>query len=1066
MTIELGQIVAGFEITGRLGSGGMGDVFRARDLTLGREVAVKVVSADVTARPSRLERLRREARLLAALSHPSVAAIFGLEEVEGTPLLILELIEGPTLHERIRSGPPFGIAEAVRAAAQIASGIGAAHAKGIVHRDLKPANIKLPADGRVKLLDFGIAKALDPSTDESDVADEATVDLTADGAVFGTAPYMSPEQIRGAAVGRANDVWAFGCVLYEMLTGRKAFTNVAAVLEREPDWSRLPADTPREVRTLLQRCLNKDASRRPPDLSESAQMLEDLAVALASGRSGVTHSRDARRWVYGGVAAAAGIAVVMGVLSFTRTTVDTAPVDAALVVRTGNTRVSVAVLPLRNLSGAADNSWVGTALGETISAELRAGDAVRVVPGERVAMMQADLGLPDAEAYTANTLNRVRGILGCDFVVAGGYLISGERVRVDVRVQDARTGDLLVAVNHTGSLADLIDMTNVLGGRLRPALGLANNDSGRVLAGAVMPRSAEAARLYAAGLARLHALDPLGARPLLEQAVTLDPQAPLAQLTLSRVWSSLGYRGRAAEAAKQAFAHSAALPWALRIEIEAKQAELSRDLPAAISLYRQLVDQHPDHLEYGLQLVGAQRAGGQPKESLATLAALRRLPPPLGDDPRIDLEEASSWEQIGDAARALDAAERSIKKADATGARFLLSRAYVALASAQTMRADYPAAKAAALDAQRLAEAVGDKSTVARALRMLGVNCWFLADPDCMVRNSEQGLLIARELGEREGEATSLGNIAIGEILLGRTELALKHELEALAIRIETGDVRSLSTSRHNLGEIYQALGRLDEADASYRQEIVDATAVRNRAAIAAAHSGLGDVAGARGDSAAARTHFETAIAIRTELGLTANVAASQLAMATVLIQAGQPKEAEDLARSAAATFAKVKDRDRESWATGFLARAQLEQGQLAAARATLAPIRSQGERAAYFRARLTFQMNDAAVLAASGQPADVDRARVRLESLLGEAVKNGMVNRQLEVRLELGRVELMNPATAAAGRARLQQLQRDARARGYELIARRAAGLVSASASSGPRTPLGGGPPLETNRG
>lgn len=1042
MSLVVGQVIAGFEVTERIGAGGMGEVFRARDLTLGRDVAIKQVHTDVVAHPSRLSRLRREARLLASLSHPAIASIYGLEEVDGTPLLILELIDGPTLNARVRNGPPLGMAEALRLAAQIASGIAAAHAKGIIHRDLKPANIKVQPDGRVKILDFGIAKALEAG-DDDDRSEEATVDLTQEGAVFGTAPYMSPEQVRGARVDRGADVWAFGCVVFEMLTGRKAFGNVAAVLEREPDWAKLPQDTPREVRDLLRRCLNKDAARRPADLTDAANLLDDLGVAIGSGRLPARVS-PARRWIYGGIAAAAGTAVVVAVMSGQRSDVATVSTDAPSAAPAPSSRPSIAVLSLRNLSGTPATDWLGTALGETMSADLRAGDSLRVIPGERIVTMQKDLELPGAEAYTANTLNRIRGVLGCDFVLIGGYLVSGDRVRADVRVQDARTGALLTMVSVTGVTGDLIDLTSQLGDQLRPALGAANNDSGRATAGLVMPRNAEAARLYADGLSRLRDQDPLAARPLLEHAARLDAQAPLVHLALSRLWSSLGYRRRAAAAAASALAQSAALPWAERTEIEARAAELSTETPKAIELYRQLLRQFPDHLEYGLQLIAAERAGGKTRESLATIETLRRLPPPLGDDARLDLEEGASWQIIGDAPKALAATERGIKKADAIGSRYLLSRGYVALAAAHTMKADYPAAKTAALEAQRMAEAVGDKGTVARSLRMSGVSCWFLSDPDCMVRNSEQALLISREIGDREMEATSLANMAIGEIQLGRTEAALTHEQQALAIRLETDDVRSLRSSRHNLGELYQALARLDEADAAYRQEMIDSTNVGDRSGIASANSGLGDVAAARDDARAARAAYEHAIAVRSELGLKANVAASQLAMATMLIQSGHAREAEPLARLAAETFRAVNDRDREAWATGFLARAQFEQGHQAEARKTLAGARAGADRAAGFRARFTFAVNDAVVRAGTRQPEDIARARSSLDALLAEAVKSGMINRQFEARLELGRVELLSASTAPAGRQRLRQLQRDARARGFKLIARRAAASLT----------------------
>ncbi len=289
MALTPGDRVGSYEIITLLGAGGMGEVYRARDSQLGRDVAIKVLPARFAEDTGLLARSEREARALAALNHPNVGAIYGLEAFSGGWALILELVEGRTLAESIeRSALP--VTETIRIAAQIASAVDAAHKKGIIHRDLKPANIKITSEGAVKVLDFGLAKIAMPS--EHDHSQSATVTSagTQAGAVLGTAGYMSPEQARGDAVDTRTDIWAIGCILYEMLTGRRAFDGrtlsdtIAKVLEREPDWSALPRGTPPAIRDLLKRCLSKEPPQRIQDAS-AVRALLDAAVSGATPMS-------------------------------------------------------------------------------------------------------------------------------------------------------------------------------------------------------------------------------------------------------------------------------------------------------------------------------------------------------------------------------------------------------------------------------------------------------------------------------------------------------------------------------------------------------------------------------------------------------------------------------------------------------------------------------------------------------------------------------------------------------------------------------------------------------------
>ena len=285
MALTPGTRLGPYEVVALIGVGGMGEVYRAIDTNLKRAVAIKVLPTSVAADAERLARFQREAELLASLNHPHIAAIYGLEDADGVKALVLELVEGPTLADRIAQGP-IPLDEAIPIARQIAEAVEAAHEQGIIHRDLKPANIKLRSDGTVKVLDFGLAKALDPAPASIDASQSPTITspaMTRMGVIMGTAAYMSPEQARGKTVDKRSDIWAFGCVLYEMLTGRRAFEGedisdtLANVLKIDPNWQALPAEVPAAIRALLRRCLDKDRRTRVADISTALFVLDEAA---------------------------------------------------------------------------------------------------------------------------------------------------------------------------------------------------------------------------------------------------------------------------------------------------------------------------------------------------------------------------------------------------------------------------------------------------------------------------------------------------------------------------------------------------------------------------------------------------------------------------------------------------------------------------------------------------------------------------------------------------------------------------------------------------------------------
>lgn len=318
MSVAPGVRLGPYEIVALIGAGGMGEVYRARDGNLTRDVALKILPELFARDPERLARFTREANLLATLNHPNIAAIYGFQSADRVPALVLEMVEGPTLADRIARGP-IPPDEALPIARQIALALEAAHAQGIVHRDLKPANVKVRDDGTVKVLDFGLAKAIAADSAPAVIAASPTITspaATTMGTIMGTAAYMSPEQARGRAVDKRSDIWSFGAVLYEMLTGRRAFDGedvsdtLANVLKREPDWSALPPDTPPAIERVLRRCLTKDPQLRTHDAADIRIDLDDRepATQVAAGdRSGRLKAFERSAWI--------GVALAFAVLA-------------------------------------------------------------------------------------------------------------------------------------------------------------------------------------------------------------------------------------------------------------------------------------------------------------------------------------------------------------------------------------------------------------------------------------------------------------------------------------------------------------------------------------------------------------------------------------------------------------------------------------------------------------------------------------------------------------------------------------------------------------------------------
>jgi TolB-like protein len=539
MALQPGDRLGPLEVLVPLGVGGMGEVYRARDTRLGRDVAVKVLPESLSQSAERLARLEQEARALASLSHPNIAVVYGLEDHEGTRCLLMELVPGATLAEKLSRGP-LRPREALDVGRQVAEALEAAHARGLIHRDVKPANVKIDPEGRVKLLDFGLAKA--PRGDDSDSVLPTGSPVTREGAVLGTAAYMSPEQARGQELDKRADIWSFGCLLYEILSGRGAFhadtlsDTLVAVLEREPDWDALPATTPPPVRTLVQRCLQKDRSRRLHEIADARIELEDALAAIgpATGSAGVAATLGRRR---GRAAAAIGVVallIAVGLAAAQRLRAPRASEPPAA--------ITLAVLPFHVLAETPGEGALGLGLADDIITHLANVGQVRVRPTQAVLRYEGQT--PD--------LQEAGRALGADRLLIGTIRKRPTGFRVTVQLVRVEDGAPHWGESYDLASVELPGIEDRITEQVVAALGLRLDREARARNERRYTESAAAYEAYLRGRASMVYGSEDGTRMAIaafEEALGLDPGYALAHALLSMASAQMHLRfASAAEA--------------------------------------------------------------------------------------------------------------------------------------------------------------------------------------------------------------------------------------------------------------------------------------------------------------------------------------------------------------------------------------------------------------------------------------------------------------------------------------------------------------------------------------
>jgi DNA-binding winged helix-turn-helix (wHTH) protein/tetratricopeptide (TPR) repeat protein/TolB-like protein len=681
----------------------------------------------------------------------------------------------------------------------------------------------------------------------------------------------------------------------------------------------------------------------------------------------------------------------------------------------GKARLSVVVLDFRSLSPRTETSWLQSALPTMLSTELAAGGKLRILRGEAVAQAQKSLSFQEDGSLRRGDLERLHAVLGADRVVVGTYLPIGGKIRLDLRVVRIPEADTMISVAEVGTQSGLFDLVSRTGTRLRESMGIAalSPEQARQ-ARALQPKSAEPARLYNQGLLRLRALDPPGALVLLQKAATADPGSAVIHSALSQAWAGLGYDAKAEAEARRAAELSASLSREERLAIEARLYQVGKKWDRAAETYRSLWTIFPDEIDYGLQLADSQTAGGHGAESAATIAALRRMPPPAGDDPRIDLVETRNARRLSDLVTQLRSAETAAAKGRVTGQKVLVSRALIFQGDALVKMGRPQQGLSLFDEALAMAKKAGHQWQVGMALANRATALRSLGDLDGAEKANQEALSIAQHAGSGVGIAAQL--LLLAEVHSDRGELRdARLQLEqARSWYVEIDDRVSQTQVQNRLGEVMSEQGDLAGAREQFEGALRLGQSMAHPAVQAQCLDHLGDILAMQGDLAGARSRHEQAFNLFHPAG------GAQLSTAALVTSVDLTARRGDLQaawqRSTQGLMAKRRARDKLGMARllGLQARLAYDRGELAAARDLGAD-----------QLRVAKELGARSLVAAalrnlgwSGFAAgDLDGARKSFQEALSVSVGLGGNLQATEVRLDLARLELAAGRPAEASR-------------------------------------------------
>jgi tetratricopeptide (TPR) repeat protein/TolB-like protein/predicted Ser/Thr protein kinase len=866
----VGRTITHYRIVDELGRGGMGVVYVAEDTKLGRKVAIKMLTRDVTGDRERVERFIREAQAASAVNHPNIATIYEIDEADGATFIAMELVEGQTLRACMDAGLPSDAVLDI--SLQVCVGLAKAHELGIIHRDIKPENVIVRPDGIAKILDFGLAKLVESS---GDVDDTGAMELTQAGAVVGTARYMSPEQAQGSPVDVRSDVFSVGALLYEMIARRPAFEGqnrmqlLYAVVNSSPQPIQDTDGYPPGLHDILARTLAKTPSDRYANCGEVADAIKSLTISAAGAVPG---ARTDQAWV-----AATGVVPAEGGIRIADEP-STAP------------RHAVAVLPFRNTTGAPDADWMRTGLQEMLSSDLTHIPTIRVVQPDRLNAVLGDLKLGPESLFDDATVKSVSEFLNVDTVVSGTYLKLGPASRIDVRITRPTTGEEAHVKVESKDEAELFGMVaHIAAEILRWVETGADRDLVATMVGEGGSATPEAVRTYIDGLAKLHEGNNIEAVRLLAEASGYDDDFAMAYTYAAEALSNLGRDAEAGEALAKAVKHADRLSRPDRLFVAAREAMASGEVRKAIGALEDLTRLLPNNLGAVYELALAYELEGEWDLSTKNLRHVIEL------DPKF------------------------------VTALFSLGRVHIKEGNCEASL-DY---LHRALSLNVLA---GNREGEATVLNAIGLAHFWLDRHDDAIKHYTQSLEIKREIGDDRGASATLSNMAVVYQVRGEYERSVSTYQEALAISEGLGDRQGLAENLINLGTVYEEQCSLDEALDSYKRALTIESELGDKMAEILCLNDIGNLYITQGKVDDAEVYIERVLDARRQLGEKKGIAISLNCLGNIEQLRGHHDKAMSRYLEALALVREIKWRSGEAETLSFMATVMAAHGRYAAA--------------------------------------------------------------------------------------------------------------------------------------
>jgi len=938
-----------YEIVSLLGEGGMGAVYKARDVELGRMVALKVIRPDLARNRAILDRFKQELILATQVTHRNVVRIYDLGEAEGIKFITMEYVEGEDLAAVIHQQTKLPPRDAVDIVEQVCRALRAAHNVGVIHRDLKPQNImREEGTGRILVMDFGLAKTLEGNN------------MTQTGAMVGTMEYMSPEQALAGNLDQRSDIFSLGLIFYELLTGQTPFRADSALAslikrtqERVVPVSDFDKSIPPELSQIVSRCLERDLALR---YQSAAELLADLELWAGTGRSGVIAARlkpGPRRWADENkrlVAATIGLALLLiATLTYFLVRPKNASVPQAKQEAQAANARSLAILPFRNSSGDAKDDWIGSSVADMLSTDIGQSAHLHTVPTDRLHQVLSDLHIGPEVAVDPDMLRRVAQFSNADVLVSGQYARFGDQIVIDATIRDL-VHDQTIPVKAQALVKDLPNAIDSLADSVRKNLSLSADVVQELKAQSFKPNtnSVEALREYDQGSVLMRAGKYLDALKHLQAATNQDPQFALAFSKLADAQSQLGFQSDAEQSSIRAgdLANNQNLPLPEKYLISASNARIMKDNKKALESYENLSRSSPGDVDVQYELGNLYLQNGQYDKARAEFAGILKTDP------------------------------KNIK-------------ALWSLGVVDNLTGNPQAALDSLTRGSSLAIQVDNEEQHALMLLSIGISYRLLNKPEEALRNYQESIAVNEKIGQKRGVAAALNEIAAVQWTSGHPELALVSYNKALNLLREIGMKDEVANTLTNMGSAYSDLGKFDQALDVYKQALQIQRETGDQSYESRCLDNIAVVYLAMGDTNNAFTYSQQALQLREKLGVPGDIADTLLGLSEAYTAMGQYDQAMTSLMRALALSRQVGDPSRIAQVSRQIGLVLGYQGRFGAAVKSLQDAVSGFRQQGVNDLNMAGSLNDLAEALAKAGRGDESRANLTEAEKIQQTLKN-----------------------------------------------------------------------------